>query len=181
MRNRLAKVGFFLLAASATIGAVASASSHEREHGSRRREAERSYPGRIGDPGAELTYRKECGACHVAYAPFLLPAASWQKLLLGLDQHFGQDASLEPEVRTALERWLDVASRGSDERSHGARPVVAGTVRITELAWFQRKHRRIGPEIAQRSSVKTLSNCTACHLGAADWSFDEHRVMIPAE
>ncbi len=180
MRNRIAGIGVFLLAAFATI-ASASSHEHEDEHG-HHRERERRSQGRDRNSAAETTYRKECGACHVAYAPFLLPAASWQKLLRGLDQHFGQDASLEPEVRASLESWLQVASGGERKRSHdSSRWDAEGTGRITDAAWFRREHRRIGPEIVRRPSVKTMSNCTACHRTAADWSFDEHAVMIPAE
>ena len=66
------------------------------------------------DPAAPSPiYLKECGACHVAYPPHLLPAASWRALMAGLDRHFGQNAELEPEVRAAVERWL-VASAGAD-------------------------------------------------------------------
>lgn len=180
MRKGMAGVGVFLLAALATI---ASASSHEREgEHEHHRKRERRAVERDRNPAAAAAYRKECGACHVAYAPFLLPAASWQKLLRGLDQHFGQDASLEPDVRASLESWLEVASRGSHERSHGSsRGVADGAARITDSAWFRREHRRIGPEILQRPSVRTMSNCAACHPGAADWSFDEHAVMIPGQ
>jgi mono/diheme cytochrome c family protein len=31
-----------------------------------------------------------------------------------------------------------------------------------------------------RASVRSLTNCAACHAGAADWAFDDDRVKIPA-
>ena len=34
-------------------------------------------------------YQQECAACHTAYPPGLLPAASWQRLMGGLGKHFG--------------------------------------------------------------------------------------------
>ena len=37
-------------------------------------------------------YTQECGSCHLAYPPGLLPALSWQRLMGGLDRHFGTDA-----------------------------------------------------------------------------------------
>ena len=37
---------------------------------------------------ANPTYAEECGSCHLAYPPGLLPAASWAKLMAGLRQHF---------------------------------------------------------------------------------------------
>ena len=41
---------------------------------------------------------KECSACHMAYQPQLLPARSWDALMKGLDNHFGETASLDPAV-----------------------------------------------------------------------------------
>ncbi len=40
-------------------------------------------------------YKQECGSCHLAYPPGLLPASSWQRLMGDLPHHFGTDASLD--------------------------------------------------------------------------------------
>ena len=40
-------------------------------------------------------YTQECAACHTAYPPGLLPAASWNRVMTGLDKHYGTDASLD--------------------------------------------------------------------------------------
>lgn len=53
--------------------------------------------------------------------------------------------------------------------------------RITKAAWFQKKHRKIAPAVVQRPSVRSMSNCVACHRSAAEWEFSEHQVMIPAQ
>jgi len=54
-------------------------------------------------------------------------------------------------------------------------------LRITETAWFQRKHdsHEIRPEIWKRASVKSPANCGACHPGAGKSDFGEDRVRIP--
>ncbi len=36
-------------------------------------------------------YSEECGACHLAYPPSLLPQASWRGIMDGLADHFGED------------------------------------------------------------------------------------------
>ena len=41
-------------------------------------------------------YQQECAACHVAYPPGMLPAASWQRVMGNLSHHYGTDASLDP-------------------------------------------------------------------------------------
>ena len=40
-------------------------------------------------------YTQECAACHTAYPPGLLPAASWNRVVTGLDKHCGTDAALD--------------------------------------------------------------------------------------
>ncbi len=54
-------------------------------------------------------------------------------------------------------------------------------LRITETAWFQRKHdsHEIRPEIWKRAAVKSPANCAACHPGAGKGDFEEDRIRIP--
>lgn len=119
-------------------------------------------------------WQQECGSCHVAYAPGLLPAESWRKVMAGLDRHFGSDASLTPQENSAITRFL------VDNASNRWRAPSA-PMRITETAWFQRQHddHEIRPEIWKRASVKSPANCAACHPGADTGDFEEDRVRIP--
>ena len=50
-----------------------------------------SYKG----PTPPAVYTQECGSCHLAFPPNLLPKASWQSVMHGLDKHYGSDASLD--------------------------------------------------------------------------------------
>lgn len=172
MRSRILAVAAAAFAATLTL-ARASAGDHEdhedRRSGRRAREA-----GDAGLRAPDPTYAKECGSCHLAYPPRLLPAASWRALLAGLDRHFGEDASLEPEVRAALESWL-VERAGRGRRAGGAAP----TLRITEGEWFRHEHDEVPPDAAARPAIRSLANCAACHPGAERWDFDEDRVKIP--
>ena len=47
-------------------------------------------------------YTQECAACHVAYPPGMLPAASWRRVMTGLDKHYGTDASLDPATADSV-------------------------------------------------------------------------------
>jgi hypothetical protein len=53
-------------------------------------------------PVANEAARRECGACHMAYQPQLLPAKSWRRLLGDLSNHFGTDASLDEAARQEI-------------------------------------------------------------------------------
>ena len=119
-------------------------------------------------------YTQECGSCHMAFPPGLLPAASWQRILAGLDRHYGTDASMDPAATRQVGAWLQ-ANAGTYKRVREEPPKD----RITLSNWFMRKHREVAPDAFRRPGIKTPANCTACHGGAAQGDFSEHAVRIP--
>ena len=119
-------------------------------------------------------YRQECGACHLAYAPALLPAPAWQQLMDTLPKHFGTDASLDDATRRTLSTWL--AARAAQR---GRSDAVPAQNRITRAAWFVREHREVPASTWTSPAVKSASRCDACHLHAEQGNFDEHDIRIP--
>ncbi len=119
-------------------------------------------------------FTQECSSCHVAYPPGLLPAASWQRIMGGLDRHFGTDASLDAAATQKIADWLQ-ANAGTYKRVREAPPQD----RISQSTWFSRKHREVAPAVYQRASIKSAANCTACHGGAEQGDFDDDRVRVP--
>lgn len=119
-------------------------------------------------------YAQECGACHVAYPPGLLPKASWQRLMRDLPHHFGSDASVDDATLKELDTWL-AANAGSGRRTAEAPPQD----RITRSQWFIREHRKVAPALWKSPLVKSAANCAACHTQAAQGDFDEDTVRIP--
>ena len=106
-----------------------------------------------------MAWRTECGACHFAFDPALLPADDWKNIMSNLDKHFGADASLDDKLRVEIQEFLvnNGASSG----------VFAGSTespRITRKDWFLRKHRG-ATRLVHRGKVKTLVACPACHTG----------------
>lgn len=119
-------------------------------------------------------WQAECGSCHVAYPPKLLPAASWKRLMSQLEQHFGTDASIDPAAATEIGEYLERYS-ASGRRVQGA----AGSLRVTDTAWFLREHRDVPPAAWSHPSVKSAANCAACHTSAERGEFRERNVRLP--
>lgn len=121
-------------------------------------------------------YQQECAACHMAYPPGLLPAASWQRMMGSLNKHYGTDASLDEVSVREIGAWLK-AHAGSYKRVSEEPPQD----RITQSTWFLRKHneREVPPAVWKRASVGSAANCAACHGNAAQGSFSEHDIRIP--
>lgn len=144
------------------------------------------YEGRSGKYGGEnrsksaapkqtnAKFQQECASCHIAYAPGLLPAASWRKVMSGLDKHFGSDASLDAQDNKEITAFL--VNNASNRWSATSAPL-----RITETAWFKRKHdaHEINPDVWKRPAVKSPANCAACHPQAERGNFNEHDIAIP--
>jgi hypothetical protein len=119
-------------------------------------------------------YKTECAACHLAYPPGMLPASSWLRLTSHLPNHFGTDASLDPAAVKELSTWLS-ANAATGRRGAESPP----DDRITRSAWFTRKHDEVPAATWKRVSIKSASNCAACHIGADRGDFNEHNVRIP--
>lgn len=130
-------------------------------------------------------YVEECGGCHTAFAPGLLPIRSWHKMMDELEDHFGEDASLdEPHYFAILKELETLAADGSYadmrmRRISGAIPPDAKPQRISETAFFRRLHDEVPPEYWKRKPIGTPSNCIACHLQANVGRYDEREVVIP--
>ena len=119
-------------------------------------------------------YTQECASCHAAYPPGMLPARSWQRVMSGLDRHYGTDASLDAATVQQLSAWLQ-AHAGTYKRVSEEPPQD----RITRSAWFERKHRKVEPAVWRLPSVKSAANCAACHTGADQGRFDDDHLRMP--
>lgn len=122
----------------------------------------------------DARWQAECGSCHMAFPPGLLPAASWNKLMAGLDKHFDTDASLSPQDHKTISAYLTM--HASNRWTSTAAPL-----RITDSEWFKSKHRpgEVDPAVWKRASVKSPANCMACHPAANKGDFNEHNIRIP--
>jgi hypothetical protein len=114
---------------------------------------------------------KECGACHLVFPPQMLPARSWTRIMEGLDDHFGENASLDQAARDEIAAYL--ASRAADTPgAPGARRFLRRLgqhdvpIRITEIPWWVRAHDEIRPARYTSEKVKSKANCIACHRTA---------------
>lgn len=123
------------------------------------------------------TYKAECGACHMAFQPQMLPKKSWQTLMNDLSNHFGEDASMKEEVRATLLSYLTENAadtgwlggkfmRGLDENS--------APLRISETPYWQREHNKeVSASAWNDPRVKSKANCLACHRDAERGNYDD--------
>lgn len=153
----------------------------EEEDGPARGVRVSAAPSPATETEVSARYTRECGSCHVAYPPRFLPARSWDRLLAGLGDHFGDNAEISPEARGALAPWLRAQAGDTlGLRSVARIPADRTPLRITELDWFRAEHGEVPAGVVGAGrSVASLAACAGCHLGAAAGRFGEGQIRIP--
>jgi hypothetical protein len=129
------------------------------------------------------TFKQECGACHFAYQPGLLPSGSWEKILANLPSHFGEEVSLDQESKNIIGEYLrsNAAEHSAAKRARKILKSLRGQtpLRITATPYIQEKHHDLDSSIFSRVSIGSRSNCIACHPTAEQGNYDDDFVKIP--
>ena len=130
-------------------------------------------------------YKEECGSCHMAYPAGLLPAASWQTMMLKLDDHFSDNAELDADTHKAITEYL-LANSAEQSEYRRSRKIIntlglnSVPLRITETPYFKHEHDEIPNKmVKENKQVNSFSHCNACHTKAEQGQFDEDNVNIP--
>ena len=132
----------------------------------------------------DTLYAEECGACHLAYPPNLLPQESWKKVMGGLEDHFGENAELDAQTNTHIAQYLDqqgLRKNKSGKQNRMLRNIPKDApIKITALPYFIAKHDEIPSKMLKNNpKLSSLSQCDKCHSKAVDGLFDEDQVVIP--
>ena len=192
MKKTLISLFVATAVSTAVVGLVADEyderhEAHDREHGERDRDDNHgrgSGSAYLSDPQYAL-YKSECGDCHMAYPPSMLPAPSWRGMMGSLEDHFGDNAELDIATAEQLSLFLarNAAGKRRDEYSERAWRATrdrSPLMRITETDYFRGQHHEIPAKLVTGNpAVGSFSRCEACHRGADQGDFDEHGVRIP--
>ena len=129
-------------------------------------------------------WREECGSCHFAFHPTLLPERSWRAIFEQQHEHFGDDLDLENDTYQEL---LDfhVQNAAESKLSEPAHKVLlfedptSVPLRVTETKYWKHKHEDIEEIYWKSKKVKAKGNCTACHLDAKQGTFEDSDMRLP--
>ncbi len=123
-----------------------------------------------------LMVQKECGACHMAYLPQFLPARSWNKLIDGLKDHFGESAALDAATSEVIRTYLvshAADASGEDNRFLRNLDKTDTPLRISDTPYWIQRHGEIPAEVFTHPKIKSKANCTACHQNADKGGFED--------
>lgn len=128
---------------------------------------------------AGSTYAGQCADCHMAYHPSLLPAASWDRIMSTLDDHFGEDAWLPEDAVIEISGYLQRHSADSTDSKPAVLFRSNAALRITESAAWERIHDEVPEAWFESAAVRSEGNCAACHTDAATGWFYPGKIEIP--
>jgi cytochrome b len=131
-------------------------------------------------------WREECGSCHLAFHPSLLPARSWTRLMKEQAQHFGADLAFDAPTSAALLAFM-TANSADQKKTEAAfkigksLPADAVPLRITETPYWIKKHHDITDAQWKQPQVKSKANCAACHQDAEAGTFEDGAMQMPKD
>ena len=129
-------------------------------------------------------WREECGACHLAFHPSLLPARSWKVMMQEQASHFEEDLFLEQDTVKEIETFLveNAAEQGLTEAAWKINRSIPKTeilLRITEAPYWIKKHQEISDAVWKHPKVNGRVNCAACHIDAEAGTFEDAAMHLP--
>jgi cytochrome c553 len=146
-------------------------------------------------PVTDAKYQSECGACHFAYLPGMLPARSWDALLTQSNEHFGEALSLDPASLQQIRNFL--TTNAADRSDFIGSEIIlrrlsdhSTPLRITNLPAFKGYHFSVLNTLGlvhgmysrrdlPPNAVKAVLNCNTCHERAAAGSFAQQEMVVP--
>lgn len=123
----------------------------------------------------------ECGSCHTLYPPYLLPKKSWIEMMDNLNDHFGDDASIDLNQTKTIKEYLveNSAEHSSHKESQKILKTYRGEIAITKNSYWNRVHKELSDdEVFLRESIKHKSNCKACHQDIEKGIIDDN-IKVP--
>ena len=134
---------------------------------------------------ADAQWKDECSACHIAFPPSLLPAKSWNGLMANLDDHFGENASLDEVAAHTIAQFLVANSAETQDSLPGNRFRKVDDKRpfeITATPFWKRMHGDIPDFVFSQKAIGARQNCVACHGDALTTAmFAPQSISIPKE
>lgn len=127
----------------------------------------------------------ECASCHIIYPPYLLPKESWVVMMKDLENHFGDDASIDDMTNISILRFLEKNS--AEKSTHQAALGVLKSLKdkndtiiaISKTPYWIDLHKEIDKKIFKSKKVKSVANCAACHVDFEQGMLENSLIKMP--
>lgn len=128
-------------------------------------------------------FYNECISCHTLYPPHLLPKKSWITMMDDLENHFGDDASLEDEDVISIKEYLLKNSAESSTKESSFKILKSmkadDTIAITKTQYWKNRHKEMDKSVFKNKKIGNISNCKACHKNIEQGLLNDKDIKIP--
>lgn len=143
-----------------------------------------SYNQSIDYKKEHVLFAKECSACHTLYPPTLLPKRSWSLMMADLENHFGDDASLQREEEQSILAYL-LENSAESSSSEASFKILASLknqdiIAITKTPFWKKRHDGIDSDLFKSEEVKSQANCKACHSDVEQGTLEDSNIKRPS-
>ncbi|MEA3521709.1 MAG: cytochrome b/b6 domain-containing protein [Campylobacterota bacterium] len=132
------------------------------------------------------TYATDCGDCHTPYPPYMFPEKSWKRIMDKLDNHFNEritENNISKGARKTIRKYLyaNSAEHSSREMAYKMLNSIGDRApkSTSKVMYWRDSHADIHPSVYKRESIKTKSNCKACHRFFEYGVLDDTYIKIP--
>ncbi len=128
-------------------------------------------------------FASECGACHTLYPPSLLPKHSWELMMADLENHFGDDASLDQPAQQSILAYL-LKNSAESSTSEASLKIVRSMpnqdmIAVTQTPFWKKTHQEIDNAYFESSKIKSRANCKACHSDVEQGLLEDSSIRLP--
>jgi len=126
-------------------------------------------------------YAGECGDCHHAYHPSLRSETTWRAIMAGLDDHYGEDASVDATSAKVIEAFLTSNAAGTFDTQVAQRIGRFATpdFRITRTRYWKHRHHDIPAAVYRHKKIGSRVNCKGCHGDADSGLYANSEIHFP--
>lgn len=100
-----------------------------------------------------------------------------------LENHFGDDASLDKETTNSIREYLVKNSAESSTKESAFKILNSmdsnETIAITKTPYWKRRHSEIEKSVFDSKKVTSRANCKACHQNIEQGLLNDKDIKIP--
>ena len=129
-------------------------------------------------------FYNECGDCHKVYPPYMLPKRSWEKIMLSLDNHRGEEiteANITKSQQVSILEFLTQNAAETSKREAAVKVMHSLGERrpknITKTPYWRETHKDIPKSVYKQKEIKDKSNCIACHKDFDQGNMDDMNII----
>jgi cytochrome b len=133
-------------------------------------------------------YFTDCGNCHTPYPPYLFPERSWKRLMDGLNDHFNEritEHNVSMGARASIRKYLYANSAEHSSREAAYKMLQSmgehSPISSSKVMYWRELHKNIPNSVFRRPSIKSKTNCKACHAYFEYGVLDDAYIYIPQE